>query len=77
MISGSTSGKLLWEAICKVAWGEAGGWFRKPLQCYDTWGLKLPAFYPGDPLYSVDRSADLDENRGGGGGAGQERLIDL
>lgn len=38
------------------------------------WGLKLPAFYPGDPLYSVARSADLDENRGG---AGQERLIDL
>lgn len=63
--------------MCKVVWGEADGCFRKPLQCYDTWELKLPAFSPGDPLYSVDRSADLDENRGGGGGAGQERLIDL
>lgn len=56
-----------------MAWREAGGRFGKPLQWYDTWGLKSPAFSRG-PSLQCGQSAELDENWGWGKGWGKREV---
>ena len=47
----------------KMAWRETGGRFWNPLQGNNTWGLKPPDLSLGGTLYSVNRSADLGEEK--------------